>query len=407
MSNRERHQQGSNVHRHQKKKFTGLFVASAVIATAVIAFVAGTRSNEIVAVMLSQMNIASVQEKLDLDEVQQTYRVLKTKYNGSLNQDKLVQYASKGLVSATGDPYTEYYTAKEAKEMQDELSGNIGGGIGAELGSRNGRVTVIRPLDNSPAKEAGVQAGDVFLAVNEEIVKDKTLDEVVTLVRGEVGSTVKLLLERGAERKELSVKREEIVAPDVESEKRGDIGVITLSRFGTESALKVRSAAEELKKQGVKGVVLDLRGNGGGYLQSGVDVAGVWLNDKIVVKEKSVNGNREERTTNDALLANMPTVVLINAGSASASEIVAGALRDHNAATILGEKSYGKGSVQELVDLTNGDMLKVTIAKWYTPSGKSITKEGIAPDEKIELTSDDVNANRDPQLKAAIDKLSN
>lgn len=389
------------------RQFSGLFVLFAVISMSVIGFVAGTRSDEIVGVMKSQMNIATAGETLDLKEVQQTYRVLKSKYNGELDESKLAQFASKGMIEAAGDPYTEYYTAKEAQKVQDELSGSIGGGIGAELGLRNGRVTVIRPLKDSPAEAAGVQAGDVFVAVNDKIVQDKTVEDVVQVVRGEVGSTVKLLLERGAERKEISVKRAAIVAPDVESEKRGDVGVITLSRFGTDSAIKMRAAAEELKKQGVKGIVLDLRGNGGGYLQAGVDVAGIWLNDKVVVKEKGSNErDREERTGNDALLEGMPTVVLINAGSASASEIVAGALSYHKAATIMGEKSYGKGSVQELVDLANGDMLKVTIANWYTPSDKSISKEGIKPDKEVKLTSDDVNADRDPQLDAAMRKLA-
>lgn len=390
-----------------KKRFSGIFLACVAAVAGVVGFVAGTRSDEIVAVMSSQVNISVAQDRLDLTDVQQTYRTLKSKYNGELDAQKLVQYASKGLVEATGDDYTQYYTADEAKKLRDDLSGNIGGGIGAELGLRNGRVTVIRPLKGTPAEEAGVQAGDVFLAVNDEVVQGRTVDDVVKVVRGEVGSTVKLLLERGAEHKEISVKREEIVAPDVEIDIQDNVGVIKLARFDIESAGKVRAAAQDMKRQGVAGVVLDLRGNGGGYLQAGVDVAGVWLNDKVVVAEKgSTEKTREERSGRSAILEGMPTVVLIDAGSASASEIVAGALRDHKAATVMGEKSYGKGSVQEMVDLINGDMLKVTIANWYTPEGKSISKEGIKPDEKVELTSDDINNNRDPQLDAALGKLT-
>ena len=407
MSDNQQRQKTQTTDSRAKKGFSGIFLGCAIVATGVIGFVVGTRSDQLLAVMTGQMNLSVAQDTVDLTDVQQTYRVLKSKFNGELSSDKLVQYASKGLVEASGDPYTEYYTADEAKKLRNDLSGNIGGGIGAELGLRNGKVTVIRPLKDSPAQKAGLQAGDVFIAVNEASVQGRTVDDVVKVVRGEVGSTVKLLVERGAERKEITVERKEIIAPDVESSVQNGIGVIKLSRFDMESAARVRAAAQDMKRQGVSGVVLDLRGNGGGYLQAGVDIAGVWLNDKVVVSEKgSSDQRREERSGNNAILEGLPTIVLIDAGSASASEIVAGALRDHKAATILGEKSYGKGSVQEMVDLANGDLLKVTIANWYTPAGKSITKEGIKPDEKIELTSDDVNQNRDPQLDTALAKLA-
>lgn len=393
--------------RSSSRKFSGIFVVGLAVVAAAVGFVVGTRSDQVIAVMTGQMNLAVAQDTIDLSDVQQTYRVLKSKYNGSLKEEELAQFASKGLVEATGDPYTEYYTEEEAKKLEADLSGNIGGGIGAELGLRNGRVTVVRPLKDSPAQKAGLQAGDVILAVNETSAQNRTVDEVVQVVRGEVGSTVKLLVERGSERKEISIERKEIIAPDVETRIEGKVGIIKLSRFDRESAAKVRAGAQDMKRQGVESVVLDLRGNGGGYLQSGVDIASVWLNDKVVVKEKGATHTaREERSGSSPLLEGVPTVVLIDAGSASASEIVAGALRDHGAATLIGEKSYGKGSVQEMVTLTNGDLLKVTIANWYTPSGKSITKEGIVPDQKIELTSDDINNDRDPQLEAALQRLS-
>lgn len=389
-----------------KKRFGGLFVVSAVVVAAGVGFVVGTRSDEMVAVMTGQMNLSVAKDTIDLSDVQQTYRILKSKYNGPLDENQLAQFASKGLVEATGDSYTEYYTADEAKKLQDDLSGNIGGGIGAELGLRNGKVTVVRPMQNSPARDAGIQAGDVVIAVNDMPALNKTVDDVVKDVRGEVGSTIKLLVERGAERKEVSIKRKEIIAPDVETSIEGKVGIIKLSRFDRESASKVRAAAQDMKRQGIEGVVLDMRGNGGGYLQAGVDIASVWLNNKVVVKEKGrANQDREERSGTSPLLEGVPTVVLLDAGSASASEIVAGALHDHKAATIVGEKSYGKGSVQEMVTLANGDLLKVTIANWYTPAGKSITKEGIQPDTKIELSSDDINNSRDPQLDAALAQL--
>ena len=178
-----------------------------------------------------------------------------------------------------------------------------------------------------------------------------------------------------------------------------------MSRFDKDTGSKVRAVAEDMKRQSVKGVVLDLRGNPGGYLDAGVDVASVWLNGKLVVTQRYTNKADELKAKNKPILEGVPTVVLIDAGSASASEIVAGALRDHKAATLIGEKSYGKGSVQELRQLPNGDELKVTIAKWYTPAGKNISKDGIHPDEEVKLTHDDVNANKDPQLEAALRKL--
>lgn len=396
-----------NGQQKQNRRFNSTFVIAAVLIAVVIGFIGGTRSGELMAMGAAYFGIktpASV-GSLDLGPVQETYRQLKESYNGKLDETKLVQYASKGLVEATDDPYTQYFTAEEAKELNNDLSGKIGGGIGAELGNRNSKITVVRPLKGQPAEAAGVQAGDVILAVNGTSTANKTVEEVVKQVRGEVDTTVKLTLQRGIDTKEVSVKRAEITAPDVESSTKDGIGLIEVSRFDKDTGSKVRAVAEDMKRQSVKGVVLDLRGNPGGYLDAGVDVASVWLNGKLVVTQRYTNKADELKAKNKPILEGVPTVVLIDAGSASASEIVAGALRDHKAATLIGEKSYGKGSVQELRQLPNGDELKVTIAKWYTPAGKNISKDGIHPDEEVKLTHDDVNANKDPQLEAALRKL--
>lgn len=389
-----------------KGRITSSFVIVCAIVALVIGFIAGTRSEEILSFVGPQIGLEVDTERLDLSGTQEAYRVLKSRYNGELDMNTLSQFASKGLVQATGDRYTQYYTADEAQKMQDDLEGKIGGGIGAELGMRNDKVTVVRPLKDSPAAKAGVEAGDVFVGVNDEDVTDKTLDEVVQLVRGEAGTSVELVMQRGSAYEEFTIKREEVVAEDVEADITDGIGVITLSRFGSESAAKVRTAAADMKRQGVKGVVLDLRGNGGGYLQAGVDIASIWLDDELVVSERGKDDKATElRSRSQPILHDVPTVVLINAGSASASEIVAGALSEHGAATLLGEETYGKGSVQELIPLSNGDLLKVTSANWYTPEGKSISEEGISPDEEVELTSDDINNDRDPQLDAALKQL--
>lgn len=396
-------------HHTKKASFSGIFVASAVVVAVLVGFVAGMRGTELLGLLGSNIGVQVQTDQLDTSSLQEVYRKLNAKFDGDLESDKLIEYASRGMVQATGDDYTQYFSAQEAEELRNDLSGNIGGGIGAELGKRNERVTVIRPLVDSPAARSGVQAGDVILGVNDKSVNKQSVDEVVKQIRGEVGTTVKLTVERDGEPKEISVTREKIVAPDVETKlvKDNTIGVMTVSRFDKDTGSKVRSAAEDFKKRGVEGVVLDLRGNGGGFLDAGVEVAGVWLNDEVVVSERRGGEVVEElRSGKNPVLGDMPTVVLINAGSASASEIVAGALSDHGKATIVGEQSFGKGSVQELIDLTNGDSLKVTVARWYTPKGKNITKEGIKPNKEVELTKDDLNASRDPQLDAAVSQIA-
>ena len=209
-------------------------------------------------------------------------------------------------------------------------------------------------------------------------------------------------MQRGEEQKEFTITRAEVTDASVRWSIDNGIGTMTMSRFDDDTGRLATQAATEFKAQGVKGVVLDLRGNGGGYLSAAVDVAGIWLDNKVVVTEKA-NGKvtGTEKTGSNALLGGMKTVVLVNGASASASEIVAGALQDHKAATIVGEKTFGKGTVQKVVNLLDGRLLKVTIARWYTPNGKNITKEGISPDTKVELTSEDANAGRDPQLDMA------
>lgn len=393
--------------RHKKTTFSSVFVISAVIISILVGFVAGTRGAELANLLGGTFGVEVATGQLDTSSLQETYRKLSLKFDGELDEQKLIEQANKGLVEAAGDDYTQYFTKKEAEQLAADLAGNIGGGIGAELGERNDAVTIIRPLDDTPAKEAGLKAGDVVIGVNGKSVIGETVDEVVQKIRGEVGTTVKMTVEREGEAKEFSITREEIVAPDVESSVENGIGIVKVTRFDRETAQQVRAAADDFKRQNVRGVVLDLRGNGGGYLEAGIDVASVWLDDKVVVSERRGGKVVDERkSASSPVLGGVPTVVLINAGSASASEIVAGALHDHGVATLIGEKTFGKGSVQELVSLSNGAELKVTIARWYTPNGKNITKEGIKPDTAVELTTEDLDADRDPQLDAAIKQLS-
>lgn len=371
-----------------------------------VGFVAGTRSNEILGTIAPILGFKVETSTLNLASVQQTYQQLKANYDGQIDVQKLIEGASRGLVAAAGDQYTVYMDPKEAADFQKDLSGNIGGGVGAEIGLRNNKPTVIRVLDGNPAQEAGLKAGDAILAVNGQSTSNWTVEKTTTEIRGEAGTTVKIVVLRANESKEFTITRQVINNPSVQSKVENGLGILTISRFDEQTGALARKAAESFKRQNVKGVILDVRGNGGGYLSAAQDVAGLWLRDKIVVSERVGDKVTEElRSGSDAILGGVPTVVLIDGSSASASEIVAGALQDHKAATLVGEKSFGKGTVQKVLDLGGGAVLKVTVARWYTPNGRNISKEGIAPDQKVELTAQDADAGKDPQLDSAKTKL--
>lgn len=377
------------------------FLTVAVVA--VIGFVAGTRSNDVLAAIAPVIGIKVETGTLDLASVQQTYQNLKANYDGKLDTQALIDGASRGLVASAGDEYTVYMDAKEAQEFKKTLSGEIGGGIGAEIGLRNQKPTVVRALSGNPAEKVGVHAGDVVVAVNDEIVKDLPVDKLVEKIRGEVGTTVKLTVLRDGKTKDFSITRAIVDNPSVQSSVKNGIGVIRLIRFDEETGTLTRRAAENLKQQGVKGIILDVRDNGGGYLDAAQAVAGIWLNNKVVVSEHTgdVVTDTLRSDKNEAVLEGVPTVVLVNGSSASASEIVAGALKDNGAATLIGEKTFGKGTVQKILELSGGSILKVTVARWYTPNGKNITKEGIQPDKEVKMSLADVDASRDPQQQAA------
>lgn len=377
-----------------------------IAAVAVIGFVMGTRSTELLAAVAPIFGFKTA-GTLNLNSVQQTYQQLKANYDGQLDEKKLVEGASRGLVAAAGDQYTVYMDAKEAAEFNKDLSGEIGGGIGAEIGIRSDRPTIIRVLSNNPAEKAGVKAGDTIVAVNDQAAASWTADKTASEIRGEAGTTVKLVVARGNDTKEFTITRQVVNNPSVQSMVKDGIGILTISRFDEQTGGLARAAAESFKQQNVHGVILDVRGNGGGYLTAAQDVAGLWLDDKVVVSER-VNGKvtEELKSGSDSILKDMPTVVLVNASSASASEIVAGALQDYKAAALVGEKTFGKGTVQKVLNLGGGAVLKVTVARWYTPHGKNITKEGIKPDQAVDLTAADADAGKDPQMEQAIMRLN-
>lgn len=385
-----------------EKKKAKLIQFLLFLSVAIISFVAGTRYDSIIATLAPVIGVRSSSERLDLSSVQKTFQQLVANYDGQLDHQKLIYGASRGLTEAVGDPHTSYMDPDEAEEFNKSLHGNIGGGIGAEIGMRKGKPTIIRPLENSPAKEAGIMAGEVILKVNDESVIGWDVEKVVSKVRGDIDTSVKLTLLNGDKSHEVSVIRRNIVAPAVESKIEGEIGILKVSRFSDDTVTQARQLATEFKQKGVKKVILDLRGNPGGTVNSAQGLLGLWLDKRVVMTERRGSEViKELKSTGNPILADVKTVVLINENSASASEITAGALREYGKAKLVGQKSYGKGSVQRLVKFSSGAQMKITEARWYTPQGKNIDKAGIEPDEKVEMTMDDVNNNRDPQLEKA------
>lgn len=372
----------------------------------VVGYAAGTRNDQIIGIVGPALGFKVETGTLDLSSVQNTYRQLKANYDGTVDANALIAGASQGLVAAAGDIHTQYFTKDEAKQFQSDLTGDIGGGVGAEIGMRDNVPTVISVLANTPAQQAGVQAGDLLQEVNEQPLTKLTVDEVVQKIRGDVGTTVKLTITRNGELKYFTLTRAEITSPSVTSKVSGQVGILRISRFDEQTGDQARTEAGKLKAAGVKSIILDLRDNGGGYLSAAPDVAGLWLNDKLVATEKRGSQVQDQQKTgNDAILNGMPTVVLVNAGTASAAEIVTAALKDQAGMTLVGEQTYGKGTVQTMISLNNGAMLKVTVQKWYTPKDKNIDGKGLVPDKVVSLNNSDILAGRDPQLDAAMEQL--
>lgn len=373
-----------------------------LVIVAIVSFVAGARSDALFANVASVFGVRTSNKTIDLSSVQKTYQELIANYDGKLDTQKLIYGANRGLVEAAGDPHTAYMDPDETKEFDKSLSGQIGGGIGAEIGLRNNKPTIIKPLENSPAQKAGIKAGEVIIKVNDEASSDWSVEKVVSKIRGEVGTSVKLTLLSDGKTREVSVVRQNIVSPAVESEIDGEIGILKVNRFGDDTVSLSRKYASEFVEKGVKKVILDLRNNPGGTVGAAQGLLGIWLDNQIAMTERRGSEIvKTLRTTGTPILGNMKTVVLINGNSASASEITAGALREYGKATLVGQKSYGKGSVQIVLGLPGGSQMKVTEARWYTPKGKNIDKTGIEPDVKVDLSAEDINNNLDTQMDKA------
>jgi len=347
---------------------------------------------------------------LDFSLFWDTWSLIEQKYASKIDKTKMFYGAISGMVKSLDDPYTVFMDPSETNDFSQELKGTFEG-IGAEIGVRKSIITIIAPLSSSPAEKAGLKPLDKVIKINDTSTMDLSLEEAVNLIRGPKGTAVTLTILRGneSETREISIIRNTIVVKSVElkieGEKENKIAVLKISRFGEDTFDNVNIAADEILKQDAKGMIIDLRNNPGGFLDSAVDIAGIFMPKGEIVTIQSFSNNKKENYLADGSnkLGNIPTVILANEGSASAAEILAGALKDNRKIQIIGEKTYGKGSVQEVQNLKDGSSVKITIAEWLTPSGKNINKEGIAPDIEIKLTKEAIDENKDPQMDKALE----
>jgi carboxyl-terminal processing protease len=346
---------------------------------------------------------------LNYSTVNQVYQALKANYDGKLTETELLNGIKHGLASAPNDPYTEYFTPTEAKQFSNQLN-NAFSGIGAELGANSaGDLEVIAPVSGTPAAKAGLQAQDIITSINGTTTTGMSVDTAVDDIRGAAGTKVTLQILRGNQALSFTITRANITVPSVTTKiLTGNIGYMEISTFANDTSTLAQQAAKTFANEHVKGIVLDLRDDPGGLLQAAINVSSLWLpQGQMVLQEKrgtTVVQNYD--ATGGDVLHGIPTVVLINSGSASASEITTGALHDHGDAYVIGEKSFGKGVVQQLINFKDGSELKVTVASWYRPDGQDIEHKGITPDQTVQLTSQEANSGNDTQLTAAEKYLS-
>ncbi len=351
---------------------------------------------------------ANLSRDVDFALFWDVWNILKDRYVDQPVKDPQLFYgALEGLAASLGDPYTAFFPPVQAEEFTRELQGSFDG-IGAEVGMREKQVTVVSPLPDSPAERAGLRPGDAILAVDGRETAGLAIDEAVRLIRGPKGTIVTLLIGRDRLAPfEVKIKRDVIVVKsvrwEVKRELEGPVGVIRILQFNEETSSLLDRAIRETLAANPKGLVLDLRGNPGGLLDTAISIAGEWLPGEVVVRERRAGGAQlEHRSDGKGRLRGAPTVVLINQGSASASEILAGALQDAHVSRLVGMKTFGKGSVQDYQTLRDGSGLKVTIAEWLTPANRSINKQGIAPDIEVDRTEAQIEENEDPQQDTAL-----
>jgi len=366
--------------------------------------------------ILTLSNIKKPSEiKTDFEPFWNTWNTINEKYPGANNitdQEKIYGAIS-GLVNSLNDPYSTFFNPEETKSFEEDISGSFSG-IGLEVGIKDKMLTAVAPLKDSPAYNSGIKPGDIILKINDKLTSDMTIEEAVEIIRGKEGTTVILTIFRDGEKdpREIKIVRGIINTPTLETELRKDnIFVITLYSFSENSENLFRDAIEKFVKSKSNKLILDLRGNPGGYLDSAVDIASWFLPlGKTIVIEDYGNNSKQKiyRSAGyDIFSDKLKFVILIDSGSASASEIVAGAMQDYKKALLVGNQSFGKGSVQEVVNITPDTILKVTVAKWLTPNGISISEKGLTPDYEVDYTEENYKNNKDSQMDKAVELLNN
>ncbi|MFA7252790.1 MAG: S41 family peptidase [Candidatus Paceibacterota bacterium] len=363
-------------------------------------------------------NLASTSVQIDMEPFWKVWKLLDEKYVDThkststvmtTDQDR-IWGAIAGLTDSLGDPYTIFMPPEEAKEFEEDINGNFEG-VGMEIGIKEDVLTVVSPLKGSPAEKAGLLSGDKIIMIDDKPAADLSADQAVKLIRGQSGTAVKISVLRGTSTKTLEFKitRAVIDIPTLKTEVKDDVFVISLYNFYAQADTQFQQALNEFIKSKKHKLILDLRGNPGGYLSSAVNMTSWFLPlGKPIVREDFGDGRPEHVYRSkgyDVFTDNLKMVILVDGGSASASEILAGALQEYGKAKLVGEKTFGKGSVQELVSVTDDTSLKVTVAKWLTPFGKSISDGGLTPDFIVKITDTDLKAKTDPQMEKAVQVL--
>ncbi|MAF43542.1 MAG: peptidase S41 [Parcubacteria group bacterium] len=396
-----------------KKSFLLFFLVVAILATFAFGYYIGQRQKELAPIKGVINTDLGEQEGVDFSLFWDVWRIVQEKHvdRGNLDFQEMVYGAISGMVKALDDPYTVFMPPADTKIFKEDVTGEFQG-VGMEIGIRNGELTVVSPLEGTPAERAGLRAGDKILKVDDTFTRDLTIDEAVKLIRGPKGEEVVLTVLRDSweKTKEIKIIRDVIEIPSLKWEMKGeDIAYIKLYQFSEKAKTDFDIAGIEILNSQAKKIILDLRGNPGGYLEVARDIAGWFLETGQIVTIEDFGHDiksEEYKATGNEKFLSYPVVVLINQGSASGSEILAGALRDNRGIKLIGETSFGKGSVQQLEDLKENSSLKVTIAKWLTPNGDLIAGQGLEPDIKVEMTEEDYNEERDPQLDKAIETLN-
>jgi len=348
----------------------------------------------------------------DFDPFWKVWTILNEKHPKAkdINDQDRVWGATQGLASSLKDPYTTFFPPEEAKAFQETINGEFGG-IGIEIGMKNGVLTVISPLKDSPAYKAGMKSGDKILKIDKTSTDNMSIEKAVNLIRGQKGTEVVLTIFREGEKatREIKIIRDTIKIPTIETEQKGDVFILRLFNFSVNSPQLFREALQKFVDAKASKLILDLRGNPGGFLEASIDIASWFLPaGKTVVIEKMGQAGEEKIYRSrgyNIFNENLRMIILIDGGSASASEILAGALSEHKIAKLVGEKTFGKGSVQELVKVTDNTSLKVTIAEWLTPNKVQISENGLKPDYEVKISSEDIEKKRDPQLDKALELL--